>query len=206
MRIKYLPQDNEARINNGICRYEGVPYLISLMSNTQLQLAPLYAKTGREPFLVNINDQKIDISSPPLGWVNGKSSAFYLMRRPERNYKQSLRIQHLSGYNHHGSSIPNDWIHTAIFSKNGEDMFTDTYPLYKEATGRLSPGTKTTSVALSRNVCLGRDQEKPDKINVYYKLELVGELDVLNNTVRIPKAELAWIASKYLEGFNWVIE
>lgn len=204
MKINYLPQDNEARVNGGIGRYDGVPYNIQLVNQTSAILSPIYRKASAEPFVVDLSDARFDISSPPLGWINTKQSAIYVMRRPERNYKQTLRVQQLAGYAPNGLELDGGTISNALFSREGERMFMDNYPTLKEAIASLTSANKVYARAITRNVCIATDTE--GVYRVYYKLEEVGTLDIPSNVVTIPKRDLAWIVSKYIETFDWKVE
>lgn len=53
-------------------------------------------------FMVHCNDKRLDISSPPLGFINYNSSAIYSMRNATRSQKQGIdatRLAYLDVYN-----------------------------------------------------------------------------------------------------------
>jgi hypothetical protein len=206
MRVKYLPQDHEARLNGGIVFYDEKPYYLALASTTEAQLQPIYRKESSGSFIVKLNDPKIDISSPKLGFVNTKTEAVYVMRAPARRYKQLLQYTMATGEAvMTGNMYGGDRLHDIIHSSNGEKMLVGDYPSLETVRKILEESvSKVTSRAISRNIAIARDSY--DILRVYYKLDLIGNIDRKTNTVKIPKGENAWVVSKYLEGYDWKVE
>lgn len=203
MRVKYLPQDNDARIHGGIVRYNGTPYILSLNSQTEFFLSPIYRKVGSEVLLVKSEDPLLDVSSPPLGYVNGKAACLYLMRKPERKYKQTLRTDSVIGFFTDGRIADNSTVHSVMFSKAGESMFLGVYPELKFATSKITNDTGVSSIALSRYVALHRNG---DDTYVLIKNEIVGVYDHKETKVTLKKSNYSWIPERYLSQFEWKVE
>lgn len=200
MRVKYLKQDFEQRLHQGICLYNGRPYSLSLFNAKYVQLSPIHSESKLEAQTVEITDPLLDISSPSLGYVNHGPQALYLMRKPERRYKQTLTAASIEVFDPNGGD---GWSGNVVYSKGAEEMFLNVYPSFEEALSGLSRKDQV-GIAVSRNIALTRDSF--DITRVYYKTDFVGTFDMSNNTVVIPNGEIAWVISRYLDGVGWRLE
>lgn len=203
MRVKYLSRDMETRVHGGIAFYRGQPFYVELSRENRLSLSPL---TGEgDPILIASNDPELDVSSPSLGYINFGGYANYVMRRPERRFKQVVSPQSLICERvMTGGFVGPDTLLNMLFSKEGESMLLGKYPSVKEALERINSGKKVVSVAVSRDTAIAKDSF--GTLRVYNKLEQVGYVREGTNIVVIPKDELAWVISKCLEGYDWVVE
>ncbi len=208
MRIKYLPQDNEARINNGICRYKGRPYLIGLVTQTELMLSPIYRKEGpgSESFKVDVGDTDLDISALQLGFVNSARGLYYLSRRPERRYKQTLAASGALCFppGDNRNYVDHDITHAVLHSAAGERMLMDDYPTLERAIEDLR-NNKVSGIAFGREVAINYNS-KATEWNVLVKNEKVGTLDLTNVIVKLIDSEYKWISERYLSRYPWRIE
>ena len=206
MRVKYLPNDVNARLDGGICFYDGRPYVIYThgLNGTTGNLRPLHG--SRRDFLVHLNDEKLDISSPELGYINSGDNAFYIMRSPDRRYKQTLSSTSMVGLKIDGRVLSGDSVADVIFSESGERMFLNIYPTLKEALTFLeeAKSKKTRSVAFHRDVALAKDSFGITR--VYFKGKEVGRIKPKTKTVIVPEGTLAWVVSRYLEHFDWEVK
>ena len=202
MRAKYLPQDTEARLHRGICFFEGRPYYLQLMSQTEAQFTPLYG--AKAPFNIELPDARLEISSPKLGYLNSKGGlAVYTYRKPERKYKQLLTAASISSFipfRGHGLYSP-DVVYDTLMSKQGESMLLGEYPTLPEVLKKLD-GVKVKSLAISRDIALATNEE--GITHVFYKMDDVGTIK--DKTVEIPSGDVAWVVSRNLEGFDWVVK
>jgi hypothetical protein len=208
MRVKYLPQDNEARVNNGICFYNGIPYTIGLLSATEGLLQPIYRKKDVEALRINLTDERLDISAPRLGYINANGGTIYIKRRPERRYKQTLQANGCWGYWPYLGQAGSDSVNGAIHSAAGEKMFLNDYPNLTKAIGtllQLSPGQ---SIAISRDVAIGVAPNKTEKeYGVFFKNDLVGRLTLLPEpTVKLIESDFKWVSERELSKFAWKLE
>ena len=91
MRVKYLTQDLGTRLDGGICFYQGVPYHLRVCGDgIHVELFKLSSLKGKG-LLVRTDSQDLDISAPSLGYVNFEGAAYYVMRSPDRKYKQLIQ-------------------------------------------------------------------------------------------------------------------
>jgi hypothetical protein len=98
MRPKYLSQDLKQRLEGGVIFYNDTPHFVSRANSSNskpLTLVPLIDMNS-SGFTVKLDDERLDISSRPLGYVNHRGRAYYLIRNPSRRYKQSMCIASLS--------------------------------------------------------------------------------------------------------------
>lgn len=204
MRVKYLPQDHGARLNGGICFYKGHPYVLYVVGdNTHAELRKL-SSPKKQGEIVELSSEDLDISSPLLGYVNYNNSTFYTMRSPERRYKQLVEPATLVAQEC-GVTKPT-MIDTGsmLLSTSGENMFLGEYPSLKEATSLIT-SKKVKAIAIHRYIALCMDSF--GIIRVYYKNKEAGRIKHPGmNVVSVPKGELAWIVSKYLDGYDWIVE
>jgi hypothetical protein len=203
MRVKYLARDMETRIHGGIAFYRGEPRYVEVVDRNQVRLSSLTGAVA--PIIVGVADENLDVSSPPLGYINYSGHANYVMRRPERRFKQVVNAQNLICERvMTGTYVGPDQLNNMLFSREGEDMLMGRYPSVKDAIERMTLNKKVISVAISRDIAIARDSFGTTR--VYNKLEQVGYLREGTNTVVIPKHELAWVISKCLEGYDWTVE
>ncbi len=200
MHCNYLPQDFATRMDGGVAFYDNKPVLISAdtQGNIIINSFPDGAKIKRIP----AEDPLLDLASPRLGYVNLKEYSVYVYRKPERKYKQTLTYGSI-GYYEPTSSGFRIGVDTLFYSSPFREMLLNSYPTLKTAMENLN-SKKKVSVAINRNICLAVDSF--GIIRVHYKMEEVGYIKPGEFTVRIPKSELAWVVSKYLEKFDWKVE
>lgn len=202
MRAKYLPQDTEARLHRGVCFFDGRPYYLELMSQTVAKLTQLYGT--KTPFNIELNDQRLDISSPKLGYLNAKGGlAVYVYRKPERKYKQLITAGSVNSFIPlKGSGLySGEVLYETMMSKQGESMLLGEYPTLTKVLKKLGEG-KIQSLAISRDIALAMDDK--GIVHVFYKMDDVGVIK--DKTVEIPSGDVAWVVSRNLEGFDWVVK
>lgn len=196
MRCDYLPQDIMTRVDNGIAFYQGKPVLVRVNGSVfSLYDVPGEKLVGTIPF----NDPELDLAAPRLGWVNTKTSCFYVYRRPERRYKQTLQASALRVFNPMVEVSPED----IFWSKGFISMLQNVYPKASDALLTIDSG-KVFGRAISKDVAIIVDSFGIKR--VYLKTEEVGRINPGEKFVNIPKDTLSWIVSKYLEGFDWTVK
>jgi hypothetical protein len=206
MRVKYLPQDVNARLDEGICFYKGLPYVIRTRdgNGTNGQLHSLDGQ--KKPILVSLTSDDLDISAPELGYLNYDNKAYYVMRSPDRKYKQTLQhssmMAQVCGQTR---TIAGDSLHNALYSTSGERMLLNVYPTLAEALAFVSTkGGKNRSMAFHRDVAVLQDSF--GIVRVYFKGEEVGRIKPNTKTVIVPSGSTAWVVSKYLAEFDWEVQ
>lgn len=80
--------DANMRLAKSIVRLNGAPIFIKECPDMWCIAWDLIDGSG--DFLVNANDKRLDISSPPLGYINYSGSAQYAMRNATRSQKQGI--------------------------------------------------------------------------------------------------------------------
>lgn len=208
MRCKYLPQDLYARLHGGIGFYGGEPVFVHIEGDNQNKIV-LYGFDGEVVKKeVKENDPLLDISSPELGYVNDDHGCFYVYRRPDRRYKQTLTTASLGVRSGDGSifgSRDTDRLNDAFHGRYFRNMLMGKYPSVEKAFAKLSQSKKAaSSIAIHRDVGLYRDSF--GLIRVFFKGDEVGKINPGENIVRIPHDDKAWVISSYLNEFSWEID
>lgn len=199
MRCKYQEQDYATRMDGGIAFYDGRPVWMHVAGAV---IAISNFPKGDNAKKISSADPLLDLASPKLGYVNYEGTAYYVYRRPERKYKQTLNYGSCSLHSPNGTKIVHHIEH--VFSSKGMlDTLNNKYPSLADTMARLKT-QKAKAVAISRNICLAIDSF--GIIRVHFKMEEVGYINPGEKIVRVPKGAVAWIVSKYLEGYDWVVE
>ena len=189
MRQKYKSDDVRARLHHTIIRYNGHPYLAEVSSEGLISLRNV--ANGNLEATVNSDDEKLDISSISIGYVNVSDpkyrTAVYLKRQPLRRFKQGIEISTLSQTVLGKFSEVN---HQTILSYGFVDAVLGRFPAIAEALNMLTK-LGWHSVAVSRDVALRRDGEY---IKVYIKDKEVGYMEAggRDREVIIPTDEVSY--------------
>lgn len=130
--MRYLsPQDVTMRLSNTLVVYKGEPVFVVVCDNMRVVCKNL--RTG-EDSVIDANDEDLDVTSIPLGYINVMSSQGnrfnprYLMRAPVRSQRQGINAGALmlfvlpAGETRRG--MPNDKQHHMAFN----EMFYNSYP------------------------------------------------------------------------------
>jgi hypothetical protein len=152
---------------------------------------------------VPYNDEKLDVSTVPLGYCQAsEETVIYMSRRPTRMYKQGIS----------GDSLTMRWIGTgghakfsfSYVSQPFEDMILGKYPSLNDAFLKLRKATTDREIAISRDTAL-KFNPNQGLIYVYFKGDEVGWIIPNTNIIVIPSSDLAWIVTKHLNEFSWEI-
>lgn len=202
MRCKYLDQDYEQRMNGGIAFYDGKPVLITATRGIiHIQKFP----EGDLIKDIKKDDPLLDLSSPALGYVNYKNACFYVYRKPERKYKQTLTSGAIGIFNP-SSTKPDDSVRMEhlFMSTEFKAMLEGKYPKLADVMSGLNSGIKIKGRAIDRDVAIARDSY--GIVRVYYKFDEVGYINPGETVVRVPHTELAWVVSRYLKEYGWEVD
>jgi hypothetical protein len=82
------PDDVSMRLQKTFVRYHGRPVMVHHISGFMLEAIDAIDDTRTE---VDANDEELDISSPPIGYVN-TGKLLYLSRAPYRRQRQGLYL------------------------------------------------------------------------------------------------------------------
>jgi len=194
-------QDINRYMGGCILMYDNFPYSSSYISQTKLSLKKI-TKINEivvDPLVVSPFDDKLDITSPALGYYNHKMEALRLERQPYKQFSQGLTDRNTIIYDIEDNRRYED---ESIFCQGVEDMLTGVYPSFGDAWASLQ---KQHSVAISLDVALARaGNDFPT--NVYYKGDIVGYITPGSMKVIVPTSDRGWIISKYLDVFGWEVE
>jgi hypothetical protein len=81
--------DAQMRLNHTVVRYLDMPVYASEISNNDVG-AVVYLQTmdTHQGCWVSVNDERLDVSSVPIGWLNATTGPMYAERAPVREQKQ----------------------------------------------------------------------------------------------------------------------
>jgi hypothetical protein len=202
MHCKYLDQDFEQRMNGGVAYYDGKPVIVGA-SRGLITIVDFPEQINSRN--IRKDDEKLDLTSPSLGYVNFKNHAYYVYRKPERKYKQTLTYGSVGLYDPSSNKPVTERAEALFYSKEMAAMFAGIYPKVGDVLKVLgSDLNKVKARAIDRDVCIAKDSY--GILRVYYKFDEVGHINVGETIVRVPHTELAWVVSKYLKVFGWQVD
>jgi hypothetical protein len=201
MRCKYPERDLSQRLDMTVCRYDGHPYYVRYRERGQLQLYDLKSGGKKLALTIDPNDEKFNISTVPLGYVQtSPDSVAYLSRRPNRVYKQGIHSDALNT-----RFLTPEYRHSfSMISEAFENMVLGQYPRLQDALEVLRRSEIDKEIAIDRNIAL-KVIASLKLIHVYYKGEVSGWIIPDTSIVVIPSSEMAWVVSKHFEGFSWEV-
>ena len=207
MLCKYNARDYQQRLGGGIIFYDGAPFVVTETYDNYFTLQSLKNYPRSERVQVDATSNLLDLSRQPLGYINFKGNAYYLLQDPNRQYKQSLSASGLHAFDvTNRKNLPggNVTISSALFSTPGYNMLMGIYPTLESSFDKLEKKS-VTSVGISRNVAIAIDSLKIKR--VFYKQVEVGYTTPdLGNKIIIPSDEYAYIISRFLRNFSWEVE
>ncbi len=222
MKNFIIPQDHNARFHGTIIRYDEKPYYVLVsgpamhLYNPSRVMNCHFHPNGNDADVKGVDpyDDKLDISSIPLGYVNRTNirSAVYLIRRPVRKFQQGISEacviqaylpEHIKHANE--ANVLNRTRDT-LYSTDFEDMVNGKYPTLDVALKAIREWQKVDGrgeVAVDREIALAIDGM--GIIRVYFRNSYVGWIAPDKKTVNVPSNDMGWIVSMYLSGLNWEI-
>jgi hypothetical protein len=85
------PADARLRLDNSICLYKGEPVFVStIREDLTAECIPCRADHTDQTIYVNANSDDLDITPPPMGFVNYRGDALYWFRNTMRQTLQGL--------------------------------------------------------------------------------------------------------------------
>lgn len=147
-----IGEDVHRRLDGSIVRYKSRPVHLSWRDGMQLIAVDLLTN---EQIRVDANDVDLDISSPPIGYVNDKKYAWYFSRVPMRMQKQGLIPRHCVYLREDGSAEAvfqpmGHWnVHTSAIAR----CILNEYPELGRAVQNIVDG-KVISMAFTRRFSL----------------------------------------------------
>jgi hypothetical protein len=150
--VRYIKgADAQMRLANGMVMFRGLPvYLNDTMDESRI-LATTWDSVYTEA--ICFNDERIDITSPQLGWVNTEGlGPIFVKRAPHRQQQQSLNVKALD----FNLPFSKDKAGGAIFSTLGlsikavGDTMLGVYPSLDECLKRPRGGAFSREWAVAR--------------------------------------------------------
>lgn len=196
--------DVQMRLTKTIVFWKGLPvYVKQVYDGTKIVLWDM--QPGTTDFVVESNDSRLDITSPPLGFFHYGSKSFYVVRRPIRSQRQGLDIDRLIFYDIAKANWANFARDEDVF-KGFRRMLTRDYPQLS-----VLLGENWSSAGFARTWALRRTQSARHMI-VFHKTEAVGIFNPQTKTFTFQEGEktrlransLRMILAKQYEG-NYVI-
>ncbi len=177
--IRYLNGDDvHRRLHNTIVRYKGIPvYCVQCTyDGMSLNLRPLRTTT----FVytnIHSSDEDLDVSSPPLGYLNTETCCVYVQRMATRKQHQGF-CAHVANCHYEGilgASIASYFAGPAF-----ADLIENKYPSIEEAIEHLNNKVNIQSIAFHRKFAFRSTFEG---IDVHHICKKIGQLDSNNFTV-----------------------
>jgi len=197
MSCKYtLHSDLDTRLNNTICRLDGMPVYVKVSSPTDITLYEVENRNAKVA-TISPNDPRFDISHMDLGYMNWDMTKFegqgapnrvvYLQRSPSKKYKQGTCGNHttacdLTGKPSHYSASD------VLYTKGFVDSILGNFPKLSDL--------KVGQLALSQDVAAETDELGLVKLYyrgtaVAYKLPNDSKLHTLRN-------DMSWVIDRFL--------
>jgi hypothetical protein len=205
--IACQPQDLLARYDNTFLYYEGDVYYTRVNSsfdfddddldrhNVQFHLYSL--ENLSSPAHIVDPYEGVDSSSIKLGYVNGGESCIYVMRHPERRWKQGVSSDLLA------NQLPRScYMRQPMF-----DMMRGIYPSQSSAIRMLGENSRQ-EVAISRDIKIRRPRTNSRNFEVYFRERLVGAIHYANgdHQIELSSTKLSWAMSPFLENIDWRVK
>lgn len=209
MLCKFPSKDLIQRLDHTICLYKNHPYYIRVGDASGLVLYNLEDSSNKSGFPIKSSDEALDISTPPLGYLQYSNNVvYYVTRKPSRIYKQGISLDNLSFTligKFQAKHLPD--IRGAFRSINFTNMITNNFPTWRTALDTFKGLDYDSQIAVSRHVCL--EYVHANKVvHVYYKnsKDPIGWMTLNSDTVIVPNTEMSWVISIELSGLNWKVE
>jgi hypothetical protein len=136
----------DSRLRGSIVMFEGVPVLVRVVGMGMVAEVSLLSTIDE---MKSIDAHLLDVKPVLLGYVNHRSHASYLMRKPmRRDYKQGLRYENFLSIG--------DVAHTSIHHKKLGEVIEGKYPSYADCLKAINKGT-AKSMAWCREWAISGD-------------------------------------------------
>jgi hypothetical protein len=186
-------KDLEQRLNNTMCRYEGLPVYVRTDGDKELFI---YDPVDNKKLIKKIkpNDPSFDISIMEVGYFNyvGKygDGVRYAMKHPQKQWKAALTG--LTFLDIQGGKIPSD---PSPCNQGFVDSLLGKFPPIIDALAMVSSG-QTPSLAVSQDVAFGKT---PVGVTfIYYRTKPVGWVAPDEHKVNVVNHDYKWVIERLL--------
>lgn len=149
-------EQTKMRLGGTIVMYDGFPAVVNAVTpDNRLQLVGL--PKGRDAFMCNVNDDKLNFQDFKLGYVNYSGVAGYLTRSPMRQQQQGISDRNIK--------MPKEFVEKNVrfnylkLVPEFADALRGVYPTFEETIRRLEANGNIKSMAFARRFALYRDVE-----------------------------------------------
>lgn len=175
--MRYLTgADARMRLHNSYCQFDGVPVFVKIHSDALS--AEIHDLVKAEAIaVIDPNDERLDVESLPLGYLELGSTAAFAARLPFRQQKQGISSENTRVQKEH-------WL---IRGRNQQmfgdvrflaayNMFTNKYRSFGEARRLIETG-KIESIPFHRKLCLvGSAEKRQNLLSIRYAGKTMGFL------------------------------
>lgn len=199
-------EDVRMRLHGTVVRYKNKPVQISASSSTELyvKVRKLTDPSGASYFKesVHSSDSDLDISSPPIGYMNLNGYTFYVQRLPTRKQHQGLCGSVIVCYYESKESMDTIRAEDHIFGQEMSDVIENIYPSGIESLESMFRNSQIRSKAFHRRFALVHDEV--GLIKLKHMTKTIGWVAPKSNTLVIPDELSNEIFSKELikQGFE----
>lgn len=151
--VRYVKgADAQMRLANGLVMFKGLPVFL----NDTVDESRIQATTWDSAYteLINFNDERIDITSPQLGWVNTEGlGPIFVKRMPQRQQQQSLNVKALDftiPFSNGGKGVGAVFSTLGLSIKAVGDTMLGIYPLLGDCLQRPRGGAFSREWAVAR--------------------------------------------------------
>lgn len=143
------PEDLRMRLSGCLVRYKGRPVTTSSHNMTLLISDVLTGENAQ----IKHDDPDLDISSPPLGYVNDDRMSYYVARYPLRRQKQGVNSENTYQRAEGKEELGEEQTLQVHWSGIGECVLND-YPTLSDTLAHLEVIEQAHSRAFHRKFCL----------------------------------------------------
>lgn len=195
----FSPEDVNSRLTGTFILYKGKAIYVKAAHDRILT----YQLAGADitPFslpLPQVHSESIylEISSPPLGYLNSENRCYYVKRVPKRRWKQGIDAHSVivTSHNTTGGSVPITHFNTKFVA----NMLEGTYLTVKKILEECALGHRLDG-AFHRRWAIGNVNTKEKTALLYYKGEVAGYLDWKETYIPRVKMLESFYHSTYVE-------
>lgn len=188
--------DLEQRYDRTLIRFDGNVYYCRLDHDSMEFCLHRLENTRSCIHRVDPYDERIDTSSVPLGYVNTPDGSIYVTRNPERQWKQSVPIDHLDSF-----------LGSHTYTLATQNTLDGVFPSVNEALNMILDGG-FPSVAVSRDVKLEKSPEGSGFVEVLFRNKGVGTIENPREDMTIVFYDEKSVCAMrpHIEGLVWRLE
>lgn len=152
------------RLHNSYCQFDGVPVFVKV-PNDILIAEIIDLKTESVITTIDPNDERLDIESLPLGYLDFGSSAAFAARLPYRQQKQGISSDNTRVHYERWliSNRHADHFGAVNFMTAGK-LFRNEYREFEDARRRIDTGN-AEAIPFHRKLCLVTSKEKKSNLS-----------------------------------------